>query len=56
MLVILCGKGDREVISGSQKKDRAHCIQRGIPSQQETDLPVGRATQTTVKLITVKLT
>lgn len=40
MLVILCRKGDGEVITGSQKRNGAHCIQRSIPSQQETDFSV----------------
>lgn len=41
MLVILCRKGDGEVITGRQKRDGACYIQHVIPSQQETDLSVG---------------
>lgn len=45
MLVTLRRKGDGEAITGSQKRGSGHCIQHGIPSQQDRDLSVGRATQ-----------
>lgn len=42
MLVILCRKGVREVITGSQKRDEHTAfIQHGILPQQGTDLSLG---------------